>query len=478
MPDFSIIQQAPEIRAIVQEGALERTFHDALFPRLLFRGEAAPVLFPGNIGDSMTFTGVGLVLPNLAPIAPGVDPTPVSYQYEQWSAQMQQYAGTIDSNLPTAVTAIANLFLRNVHQIGLQAAQSLSRIVRDRLYNSALSGWTTCSTAPAGIYGGAGDTAVQVRSVNGFLTARRPDLVNGSPVLFAAVSANNPLGITIILDDASLHDTTVTACTPDTAGDENGPGVITIADAIPGGRNVPLDAAIYADDRSGIVRATGALKTSGVAGQLLTMALIRSAIARLRTQNVPEHPDGRYHCHLDPTSESQVFSDAEIQRLITALPDYYMYKQMALGEALGTVFFQNSECPSGSTVTRSGVLETYSVADPFAGQLYSDDLPATGNPVHRPLFTGAGCIHEYYLNLDLLTTEAGVGGKVGAPKLTNNGVEINAERIQLIIRWPQDRLQNTISTSWKFIGDWPVRTDVTTGDAARYKRSLVIEHGE
>ena len=28
------------------------------------------------------------------------------------------------------------------------------------------------------------------------------------------------------------------------------------------------------------------------------------------------------------------------------------------------------------------------------------------------------------------------------------------------------------------VSAWPVRTDVTTGDAARYKRCVVIEHGE
>jgi len=52
------------------------------------------------------------------------------------------------------------------------------------------------------------------------------------------------------------------------------------------------------------------------------------------------------------------------------------------------------------------------------------------------------------------------------------------DRVQLLIRSPLNRLQDLVSTSWKFIGDWPVRTDVTTGDAARYKRVVAIEHGE
>ncbi len=61
MADFSTILQTPQIRAIVQENILERAFHDALFPRLLFRGEATVQNYPLNVGDSMVFTGAGLI---------------------------------------------------------------------------------------------------------------------------------------------------------------------------------------------------------------------------------------------------------------------------------------------------------------------------------------------------------------------------------------------------------------------------------
>ena len=53
--DFSVIQQDPTIRALVQENALIREFKDALYPRNLFRGEAAPVLQPGQAGDQDFF---------------------------------------------------------------------------------------------------------------------------------------------------------------------------------------------------------------------------------------------------------------------------------------------------------------------------------------------------------------------------------------------------------------------------------------
>jgi hypothetical protein len=77
-------------------------------------------------------------------------------------------------------------------------------------------------------------------------------------------------------------------------------------------------------------------------------------------------PDGRFHCHLDPTSQAQVFADDEWQRLLTSLPDYYMYKQFTIGELLNCVFFRNNENPQVDTVL-GGATATYDDNDPFAG---------------------------------------------------------------------------------------------------------------
>ena len=94
------------------------------------------------------------------------------------------------------------------------------------------------------------------------------------------------------------------------------------------------------------------------------------------------------------------------------------------------------------------------------------------------LFTAQGGVMEYYSDLEALITEAGVTGRVGDPRIINNGIEIFSDRIQLIIRGPLNRLQDQISTSWKIIADWPVRTDAATGGTERFKRFKVIEHAE
>jgi len=470
LPDFSTILQDPTIRALVQENILERAFHDALFPRLLFRGEATPTQWPANVGDTMVFTGAGLIRPKLRPLAPGTDPLPSTYQSEQWSAQLQQYADTIDTHMPSSIVAIADLFLRNSHQLGMSGGQTINRLVRNRLYNAGLSGHTVADGAQGPV------NTIRVKRLNGFTRARRPDLALGSPVRFDAVSASNPLPITIGTGASpfTFVSRNVTAFTPDTAGDEVGPGTITVD----GAAVTVIDrASVLATDRTSLVRVGGGTRVDDVgAADVLKLADIRAAIARFRQMNAPEMADGRFHCHLDPTSETQIFADAEFQRLLTSLPDYYMYRQFAVGELLGCVFYRNSECPLPETVEpKDGV--TFSQDDNFAGEMYNTGV-ATGVKVHRPLFVAQGGIMEYYQDLGQLITEAGITGRVGEPRITNNGIEIFAERIQLIIRSPLNRLQDQVASSWKFVGDWPFRTDVTTGDGARHKRVVVCEHGE
>ena len=467
MPDFSVILQSPEIRQIVQENILERAFHDSLFPRMLFRGEATPQVWPAGVGDTMVFSAPGLIPVDARPLAPGTDPDPVSYPMEQWTAQLQQYASSIDTHMPTSMVAIANLFLRNAHQLGLQAAQTLNRLVRDRMYNAALAGQTVIDG------GSQTGTTIRVKRLNGLTRARNPNLPAGSTVRFDQVSASNPLAITMPTATPAVN--TIVAYTPDTAGDETGPGTVTLGTTVSGAAG-DRDA-MLANDRTFLVRVGGGDKVGDVgATDIPTLSDIRSAVAHLWEQNVPEHADGRFHAHLDPVSQAKVFNDAEFQRLLTALPDYYMYRQFALGELLGTVFFRNSEAPISSSVV-GGATASFDQRDPFAGELFNNGTTA-GVKIHRILFSGQGGIMEYYSDLSNLLTDAGITGKTADPRIVNNGIEVFSDRIQLIIRGPLNRLQDQVSTSWKIIADWPIRTDASSGDASRIKRFLTIEHGE
>ena len=467
MPAFSTIVQDPIIRALVQQNTLERAFHDSLYPRLMFRGEATPQAFPNNVGDSFTQTGVGLIAPNAAPLQPGQDPAPSAPQYEQWTAQMQEYAGTTDTNLPTNIAAIANLFYRNAQQLGMQAAQTINRIVRDRLYNAAESGWSVMSSGSTI----SSTTSFPVERLQGFTRARRPDLAAGSPVIFDYVTTNNPLAVTIF-DNGVATANTVVGYTPTTPGDEVGPGTLTLGTAV---TSVLSRGYIYSSDASFVVRVGGGNTVDALnSTDLFSLAAVRAAVARLRQENVGKMPDGRYHAHIDPTTEGEAFSDNEFQRLLTALPDHFMYQDFAVGQLLGCIFMEDTECPVAETVV-GGSTATFNQSDPFAPELYVGGT-TSGLPIHRAIFIGQEAIFEYYQDLATLVTEAGMMGKVAEPQITNNGIEIMSDRIQMILRAPLDRLQQTVSTSWRLIADWPLRTDCTTGDSARYKRVCSVLH--
>lgn len=463
MADFSTIIQSPQVRAIVQDNSLERAFHDSLFPNLLFRGEVAPVKWPDNVGDTMIFSAPGLIKPNAAPLAPGVDPTPKSYSIEQWQATLNQYADTIDTHMPTSITAIVDLFLRNAHQLGLQAAQSMNRKVRDQMYNAAESGWTVCDGAQSAV------TQLRVARLNGFTRARNPNLVGAgvSTVRFDFVSSSNPLEITVNSTGGDVA-RNVIGFIPDLPGDELGPGVLLLNSAV----TVADRAYVKSIDATFVVRAGGGNSIDAIgAGDVATMADCRAAIANFRSNNVPVHPDMRFHAHIDPVSENRLYGDAEMQRLNTSLPDYYMYKQFAIGEILGTIFVRNTECPVETTVN-GGETNTFEPSDPFAPEVKN----ASGLEMHRILFTAQGGCLEYYQDLEGLITDAGITGGVAEPRITNNGIEIFSERIQLVFRAPLNRTQDMVATTWKFIGDWPVRTDAATGSRARYKRFCEVIH--
>ena len=461
MPDFSTIAQSPQMRAIVQQNLLERAFHDALFPKLLFRSETAKVPWPLHAGDTQVFTGAGIIEPNAAPLRNGVDPDDSSYTMEQWTAQIQTYAGSIQTNMPSSITAIVDLFMRNAHQLGMMAGMSLNRKVRDVFYNAAESGHTMANGAQGPT------TSLVVWRLNGFTRARNPNLPNGSPVTFSQVSSSNPLTITI-----AGSPNTVIGYTSVTPGDEFGPGTLLLGSSVTAADLATITSA----DATFIDYVGGAASTAGITGSnVITLADVRTIVADMQQNNVPQHPDMRDHAHLDPTSVNRLFGDSELQRLNTALPDYYMYKDFVVGEILGTLMIANTECPIASTVV-GGKTGTYSQNDPFAPLLFSNGNPATGVPLHRVLFTAQGAANEYHQDQEALITEAGITGVIAEPNITNNAIQVYTDGIELIIRAPLNKLQDQVTTSWRFVGDWPVRTDAATGSDSRYKRTEVVVH--
>lgn len=445
----------PSVVSAIQDRTLVRVFRDALFPRLLFRGEAIPEEWPVNLGANQTFTRTGLIRPTTRPLEQNQDPTPKSYQVEQWEATARQYGDTIDTHMPTNYVSLASLYLRNMHQLGLHAGQSLNRVVRDKVYNAYLAGNTFVDGSTTS------SATLPVVSLNG-LTRR---LFNGRPAL---VSTTNPLPVTIINGGTPIV-RNIIGFTPDVAGDEIGSGSVTL-DAVTG-VTVANRSPVLAGNRSIPVNAGGSTTIDGIgSGDQFTLANVRASVAQLRANNVPVHEDNCYHCHLDPISESQIFGDNEFQRLNQSIPDYVHYAEFAVGMLLGTCFYRNNETPSSATVDQ----------DPQFGGTFAPEL-VNGSDVtiRRPIFTGQGYLEEKYLDESKYISEAGVIGKIGEFAVLNNGIQVLTERIRLILRAPLDRLQQQTSSSWSWSGDWPLPTDASVNTSpADYKRAVVVQHGE
>jgi hypothetical protein len=452
-PDSSLlVAMNPTVAAAAQDRTLQRVFRDALYPRLLYRMEALAELWPVNLGQNQTFSRTGLIRPTTRPQNPGVEPVPVTYDVEQWEATAQQWAGTIDTHMPTSYVTLASIYLRNMHQLGLHAGQSLNRVVRDKLFNSYVAGNTVVSTTT-----GAG-VSVPVVNLDGF--TRR--LFNGRPT---PVSAANPIPISI---PAAGYVGVVTAFTPAIAGDEIHAGTLTVSPAHAG---VTARDAVLADNRSRMIYSGGGNRIDDIsAADQFRLADVRAAVAQLRFDNVPPHEDGSYHCHLDPISESQIFGDNEFQRLNQSIPDYIHYRRFAAAFLLNTTFYRNTEAPTTATVDE----------DPATGFTTGFELvnPA-GVSIHRPIFTGLGAVEEKYLDESRYISEAGIQGKIGEFAVVNGGVQVMTERIRLVLRAPLDRLQQQTSAAWSFSGDFPVPSDQTAiSSAATFKRAVVVAHGE
>jgi hypothetical protein len=438
----------------IQDRTLQRVFRDTLYPRQLFRMEAEAELWAINLGANQTFTRTGLIRPTTRPLTPGVDPTPKTYQMEQWEATAQQWGDSIDTSMPTSYVTLASQYLRNMHQLGLQAGQSINRVVRDKLYNAYVAGNTVNDVSATSTA-----TTIHVANLNGFTR----ELFNGRP---ATVSPTNPINISIPL---IAYTGQVTGFTSDTAGDEIHGGTLTITPGL--NANLAVRSAVLAVNRSVLVYSGGGTSVDDIASaDHFSLTDIRASVAQLRLTNVPAHEDGLYHCHLDPVSENQVFEGNEFQRVNQSMPDYVHYRRFALAVFGGVVFYRNNEVPNPNTVD----------TDPATGNTHGFEL-TNGSSVtlHRPIFTGQDAIEEKYLDESRYISDAGIMGKIGEFAITNGGVQVMTERIRLVLRAPQDRLQQVNSSSWSISGDWPVPSDrLGPGSAATFKRAVVVVHGE
>lgn len=444
---------------LIQDRTLERVFNDALFPKLLYRSEAMAELWPANLGERMVFTRAGLIDVDTTPLTPGTDPDTGEYPFEQWEAEARQYGRSLDTHMPTSNVSLAPTFLRNITQLGLNAGQTMNRLTRNPLFRAYQGG---SSVAIESALGAA--TTIRVANLNGF-TEQVAD-ARVSPV-----SPQNPLVITF--PGTAVTANTVVGFAPDDVANPFGPGTLTLGAGLSG----PLADrdGVLARTASDVYRVGGAATVDGVgSANILTLQDVINVVAQMRSNNVPATADGYYHVHVTPQGEAQLFADDQFQRLYQSLPDSAAYRDLAIGQLVGCRFYRNTENPN---VQNSGALVDTSTDARSAGSIGAEVVNDGGTQIQRACVMGGGAIYEKYLDESQYITEAGVTGKIGEFNVINNGVAVMTNRIRMILRAPLDKLQQVVSTSWSWSGDFPVPSDGQTGSAARYKRATVIEHG-
>jgi len=445
---------------LVQSGLLERAFHDGLVPALQYRAESEFEEWPANTGTEIFMTRPGLLTPVVTPIAPNTDPTPQVVSFEQWVASLARYASTIDTNIPTSTVANGDLFLRNIHQLGIQAGMSLNRIPRNALFQAYASG-QTCLIANALT----GDSQIRVPALNGFTDV----IIKGTNVRPVPVSTATPLSITIVGITGARN---VIGYAPDNPDDPQGPGTLFL-DAVLGA-GVSARAPVKSSAAPLIIRSGGGLSVDAItSGDSFVLQDLINAVSKLRRNNVGPHEDGFYHAHISNDANSQVFTDPAFQRLNTALPDHVYYREAFLGTIAGCACFLNNEAPE---TLNSGNLVATGTNAQYSQDISAETTNESGVGIGRIIVTGRGSLYERGLDESQYVTEAGITGKVGEFQIVNAGIEVATERVRLILRAPLDRLQQVVSATWSISTSFPVPSDITSGGPQRFKRAVIIEH--
>lgn len=408
------------IREIMQNGLLYRAFEEALLPEFLFPSIASPRPWSQNVGDTGTFTRTGLLTPTTTPLG-GADPAPQTYSVEQYSVTMDQYGITMDTSMLTSRMTLASKFLEDAQKLAVSAGQSLNRIARDKLYNAYAGGRTWATAA------GTSDTSLVVQSVKGFEYV----LVNGKPT---PVSGANPL--TVSIEGVA---NTVT-------GVNVGTSTLTLGTA----RADVLGDSIVAANAPFSVRPSNTLDSAYDIGtsNVATFKMFRAAVARLRKMNVPTN-GGYYTAHIDPDTETQLFDDADFKQALQGRIDSPVYQDLSIGRFGGIDWVRDNEVPT--------------LLGGSAGNV----------TVHRPVvFGGEALLSAPFDGMDSLLAESDVSD---IPSIQMIG-PANGVQVAYIVRPPQDRLQQVLSHTWSWVGDFGVPSDSTTGDAALFKRAVVLEH--
>jgi hypothetical protein len=439
----------------IQQNFLEREFEKALQSILQYRKIAERESFAGRIGETITKTRIGLMIPNVTPLDSSTNTNldnglnPQYYTSEQYTLGIAQYPQLApDINLIDDETTIASFAMKNAFNLGYAIAQATDRIARNALFNAYMSG-NTFVTATLG----APATTIDVDDTRGFQTV----VVNG---VVTPVSVSNPLPVYIngtSYNITAFANDVVNVSTAATTGGTSGTITASVNISVANGTVGNAVIGVYAPAvlRPNARAATVDLQTTDT----LDMPTLFNAINVLRNNAVPTI-DGMYNIYLNSTSMTQLFQDPEFQILNrgvgTQNPNY---RKGVITEFLDMRFIQTTE--------------TYVQTTNFTS------LGGTLVTVQRPIVCGADALIEGQFDKGMDAIRA-MSGNTGQTSETI--IVADYDGFYQYLRKPLDRLGQIISQTSNWVGGYTVPTDVGTTSAiiptannAYYKRCVVIE---
>ncbi len=437
----------PSLQPLVQEKFLHRHFAAGLQSKLAFRAIADREHIPIGVGETLTRTRAGLLLPVTTPLDPADPATnlgldngvePQNWGVEQYTVTLNAYGGTMDLNMETSRVAIGSLFIENSTKLGVQALQSLDRLARNALYGVYLGGSSFVTVSP-----GAHVTRLNVDNVVGF------EVVRG-PTGMVPVSPASLMTVTVGTGTYTLIGTTRdSANTSSLAAFGGASGTLSFSAAVPT-KESEVGSPVISAVGPAILRPNGRPGTAQlVDGDRLTSQLVLAAVAQLRDNNVPE-VEGYYNCYLDHFTLLELFQDPDFKLLYSGAYGSETYKEGLVPSLLGVRFITTTEAPQQT-------------------------LALTGKSIHRAIICGQGALIE--------GDYAGLGYSDIDP-VEDPGPQRQhwVDGVCLVVRRPIDRFQELIAQSWKWRGGFTVPTDITadptvipTACLSYWKRAVVIE---
>jgi len=449
----------------IQTNMLQKAFVDPLVNKLMYREISDKEEFEGRMGYTITKTRMGLMIPNLTPLAANQNTnidngmTPIQYSDEQYTIGIAQYPQPApDVNLMDDEVTIASFAMANSERLGVAQATCVDRLARNVLFNAYMSGNTFITATASSVTQNVDDT-------RGFQTVVVSTTQTGGTVV--PVSPSAPLAVFV-----NGVANTVIGFTNDVTNISTVAGIGGTSGTITLGTTASTTAgqAVVSGFAPLVVRPNGRVSSYALqAGDLFNMTSMLAAVSYLRNNAVPK-VRGKYNCYLNSTSMNQLFQDPEFQILNRGRGvDDPVYKDAEVYEFLDIRLIQTTE--------------TY--VQP-AGQV--DASVTVPQSVQRPIVCGAGALIENVFTKGLNAIKNLQGNEeIGrtedsAPMRLLLPEKVSKMGFYYHIRPPIDRLGQIMSQTSNYVGGFVVPTDTTTTNAiiptasnAYYKRAVIIE---